>query len=109
MLSNNGLCLVQLCICVTIFSNGSIIPTGFKVTLAAHSYALFIYTYTILYAYNTYIHTYNTYIHTYIHTYIQYNTIHTYIQYIHTYNTYTHTHTYTYIHTYNQERIRTGG
>ena len=48
MLSNNGLCLrVHSCaVCVTIFSNGSIIPPGFKftklhaLTLAARSYAL---------------------------------------------------------------------
>ena len=39
---------VQLCIHVTIFSNGSIIPTSFKftelhaLTLATHSYALLV-------------------------------------------------------------------
>ena len=53
MLSNNGLCLcataqymLLFLVMVTIFSNGSIIPTSFKfmelhtLTLAARSYAL---------------------------------------------------------------------
>ena len=60
-----------LCIRVTIFSNGSIIPTGFKLTelhtltLAAHSYR---HTYIPTYM-HAYMHTYlPTYIHTYIHT-----------------------------------------
>ena len=49
MLSNNGLCLHAACtVRVTIFSNGLIIPTGFKftelcaLTLATCSYALLV-------------------------------------------------------------------
>ena len=46
MLSNNGLCLHSCAVRVTIFSNSSIIPPGFKfmelhaLTLAARSYTL---------------------------------------------------------------------